>query len=259
MSKTLNRPPYGNYKVLNNDGDLMFRCDDRKANWYLHRGLARTVAQDTIQLTFDPKGPGHVGDHFFLQEKINKCVVCGSFDNLTKHHVVPRVYRRFFTDELKSHSSHDVVVLCIKCHEDYEEHAFRLKLIIAQENGIPVHGKGLRIDETLRRVRWAAGAIINHGHKIPAARKEELLQHLRNYYGKQEITEEDLENANSLDYLTMDGFIYHGKYVVEHLTDIAAFVKRWRKHFFDTMSPKHLPPGWDLERSIWRDTDVSYN
>ena len=258
MSKTLSSPPYGNCKVLDGDGELMFRCDDRKTNWYLQRGLARIVSENpcTIQLMFEPKGRGHIGDNFFLQEKMNKCVVCGSHDHLTKHHVVPRVYRKFFSEELKSHSSYDVVVLCIKCHEAYEEHAFNLKKIIGDEFGIPVHGTGGIRDERLCRVRMAANALINHRHRMPHARIEELLDRLREHYGKHDITDEDLETANTVDFLSLEGYVYHGKYVVEHLDDLEAFIKKWRKHFIDTMLPQHLPDGWNQERPIQRDLIV---
>lgn len=257
MSKTLSRLPYGNYKVLNRDGELMFRCDDRKANWYLKRNLAKIVSNNTVQLLFETKGCGHVGDEFFLQEKLNCCCVCGSHDHLTKHHVVPKGYRKFFPEELKSHSSYDVVVLCIQCHETYEEHAFQLKKIVANEFGIPVHGKGGKArDDKLCRVRAAAYAIINHGHKMPVERAEALKDRLREYYGHHDITQEELEESAELSYLSSNDHVPHGKYVIEHLDNLEEFVKRWRKHFIDTMDPQYLPDGWVLGRSIHRDLIV---
>lgn len=253
MGKILTRPAYGNYKVLDCEGQLMFRCDDRKANWYLKRNLAKTIESHTIQLMFEAKGRGHVGDEFFLQEKFNRCCVCGCHDGLTKHHIVPRVYRKFFPEELKSHQSYDVVVLCIDCHESYEAHAFELKKVIASEYNIPVHGTGGIRDERVCRARTAAGALINHRDKMPPARIEELMNRVRDYYGKYDITEEDLQEANVLSYLSLENYVYHGQYVVERLHDIESFVKRWRKHFIDTMQPKHLPDGWDMGRTIHKD------
>lgn len=253
MSKTLSREPYGNCKVLDRNGNLMFRCDDRKTNWYLQRGLAKIISDSpcTIQLVFETKGCGHVGDEFFLQEKFNRCCVCGSHDHLTKHHVVPRGYRKFFPEELKSHSSYDVVVLCIQCHETYEEHAYQLKKDVAAEFGIPVHGRGGRKrDEKLCRIRAAAYALINHGHKMPHERAEALRDRLREHYGRHDITQEELEECANLSYLSSNDHTPHGKYVVEQLGDLEEFVKRWRKHFVATMSPKFLPPYWDINRRI---------
>lgn len=252
MSKTLSRLPYGNYKVLNRDGELMFRCDDRKANWYLKRNLAKIVSNNTVQLLFETKGCGHVGDEFFLQEKLNCCCVCGSHDHLTKHHVVPKGYRKFFPEELKSHSSYDVVTMDIDCHELYEEHAANLKKIIAKEFGIPVHGKGKTRDEKLCRVRAAAYALINHGHKMPHERAEALRDRLREHYGHYDIAQEELEKSADLSCLSDSDYVPHGKYVVEHVGDLEAFVKRWRDHFVLTMKPKFLPDGWSADRSIYK-------
>lgn len=254
MSKTLARPPYGNCKVLDRSGNLMFRCGPEKVQWYLERSLADVVSTEdpfTIQLTFQPNGPGHVGDEFFLQEKENRCVVCASEERLTMHHVVPRCYRRYFPDELKSHSSHDVVVLCIYCHEDYEAHAFSLKQQIANEYGIPVSGKCVSIDPYLTRVRSAAGTLSRYRPQLPLVRAEELLDVLRDYYKKQEITAEEIESAAAIDHRMTKDFIHYGEWVVRHTPDLEELVRRWRKHFFDTMHPRFLPTGWDKDRSIY--------
>jgi hypothetical protein len=34
---------YGNYQVFSPDNVLMFRCDEKKANWYLDRDLAEKI------------------------------------------------------------------------------------------------------------------------------------------------------------------------------------------------------------------------
>jgi len=260
MSKTLANPPYGNCKVLDLAGKLMFRCGPDKVQWYLDRDLARVISTDdpfTIQLTFVTNGPGHVGDDYFLQDKANVCVVCASTDMLTMHHVVPRCYRRHFPEQLKSHSSHDVVVLCIDCHEDYEHHAFKLKQEIAKEYGVPVSGKGVCVDECLRLVRSAGGTLSRYRPQLPAKREQELLDVLRDYYGRDAITDEDIEEAAAIDHRVTEDFVHHGKYVVANTPDLEAFVKRWRKHFIVTMKPQHLPDGWDLERTIHRHKEAS--
>ncbi|KAJ4457155.1 hypothetical protein PAPYR_7449 [Paratrimastix pyriformis] len=55
---------------------------------------------------------------------------------LTKHHIVPYLYRHYFPHALKAHLSHDVVLLCHACHERYEQHADCLKTTIAHELGL---------------------------------------------------------------------------------------------------------------------------
>jgi len=42
----------------------------------------------------------------------NQCVVCGEKDNYVKYNVVPHFYRTFFPAKLKTHWSHDCLLLC---------------------------------------------------------------------------------------------------------------------------------------------------
>jgi len=230
----------------------MFRSEDKRAQWYLKRNLAKIVSENVIQLLFEPKGHGHVGDYYYLNEKENRCVVCGSADELTKHHVVPRCYRRYFPETLKSHTSYDVLPLCIPCHEKYEESAFRLKQTIATEYGMPVGGSSQCVDEKLWKVRKAAGALDRTSHTMPAARKEELLQLVRDYYCKQELTDEEIKVAAGLNHKLKSIQVYHGEYVISKTDDLEGFVNRWRNHFVQTMNPQFLPDGWTLDRSIWK-------
>ncbi|NIQ13420.1 MAG: hypothetical protein GTO02_03115, partial [Candidatus Dadabacteria bacterium] len=171
-------PQYGNCEVLGPDGNLMFRCCQKKALWYLERNLGNQISKEpfTIQLTFTPKGKGHVDDPYFLQIMKNLCVVCGSDENLTRHHVVPYCYRKFFPTNLKDHRSYDVMALCIPCHELYEEKATEFKEELAVKHSAPVSGTGARFDKALSAARGAARAILEHGNKIPPARKDILIE-----------------------------------------------------------------------------------
>lgn len=45
---TKDRKIYGNCQVLSPEGHLMFRCESKKANWYLKRDLAQIVNLDPI-------------------------------------------------------------------------------------------------------------------------------------------------------------------------------------------------------------------
>jgi len=127
---------YGNCKVFSPQDELMFLCLEKKAKWYLDRGLAIIVKEDPleIKLTFQPNGKGHTfNSAYYLAKKENKCVVCGETDikELTKHHVVPSEYVKHFPLEVKSRSSHDIVAICQKCHYDYENnHAQKLKMML---------------------------------------------------------------------------------------------------------------------------------
>lgn len=43
-------------------------------------------------------------------------VVCGTSTGLLRHNIIPHLYRQLFPLRMKSHSSHDVVLLCAVCH-----------------------------------------------------------------------------------------------------------------------------------------------
>lgn len=61
-------------------------------------------------------GPKERGQGYELELKDNVCVRCGASEHLSRFHVVPHTYRKYFPLHLKSHSQHDVVVLCVDCH-----------------------------------------------------------------------------------------------------------------------------------------------
>ena len=98
---------YGNCQILHPDGSLMCYCAMRKINWYLKRNLATQISNNpvVIKLNFQPKGKGNADNPFYLQERRNICVVCGTQENLTKHHCVPYCFRKHFPNEYKSHTS----------------------------------------------------------------------------------------------------------------------------------------------------------
>lgn len=101
------------------DGDLLCTMDKIKADWYLRKGLAKVVTESPLRmrLCFEPHGraigePGAYDRH----EKTNRCVVCGETENYSRKFVIPKEYRKFYPVVIKSHSSHDVLLLCPDCH-----------------------------------------------------------------------------------------------------------------------------------------------
>lgn len=115
---------YDNCRALSPEGLHMFYCTKKLARSYIKKGLAEVLCEEPLvfRLKFIPKGPGSPA----LPPRPNRCECCKTEDNLTRHHVVPYEYRKWFPLELKSHRSHDYVVpLCRKCHDEYEAHAFR--------------------------------------------------------------------------------------------------------------------------------------
>ena len=55
------RKIYGNCQVLSPGGILMFRCDEKKAKWYLNRNLGEILSESPliVKLKFEPRGLGN--------------------------------------------------------------------------------------------------------------------------------------------------------------------------------------------------------
>lgn len=248
---TLKNPQYENCEVLGPDGNLMFRCCRKKATWYLAKKLGKQLQDEplTVQLTFVPKGVGHINDPYFLQKMENKCVVCGSEEDLNRHHIVPYCYRKFFPTHLKQHRSYDVMAICVPCHHKYEEHALELKQSLAVKYSAPVSGKGARFDKALSSARGAAKAILESGHLIPDDKKQTLMDRIKVYLNR-DYDEKDLQELVDKNPYDFGNYIHHGRIVIEHINDIESFVRDWRQHFIDTMNPQFLPSFWTVYRPV---------
>jgi HNH endonuclease len=243
------KPTYNNLRFYNRDGELIFRGGPRKADWYLSRNLAELIDGDPtrIRLLFETNGDGRAGDDFYLQDRENRCVVCGTDDHkvLTGHHIVPYSFRRWYPEELKSHSCFDILPVCTKCHDEYNPHEREFRLQLAKEYDAPLDGTYDRqkwLDYV--RVRKDAYALIECGDQIPQDRKDFLLNRIK------EITGEDNPDLKLLVETPFEQAptISQGQMIVPQLTDIPAFNIRWRKHFVETMKPQYLPEYWDVER-----------
>ncbi|KAL5978635.1 hypothetical protein ACLOJK_029752 [Asimina triloba] len=210
-------PVYHNCRIFASDGRLLCYCDQKKLDWYLRRDLAKLVEEDppAIMLLFEPKGrPEDEDNDFYIQSKKNMCVGCGEGNHYLRYRIIPSCYRLHFPEHLKSHRSHDIVLLCVDCHEIAHAAAERHKKHIAAEFGIPlfiqkvVHPVEYQVSETSGldtnpeeagvsplQLRTAAMALLRHGSRLPSKRREELIKVVREYYGGREVSEEDLEAA----------------------------------------------------------------
>ncbi|XP_060076578.1 exonuclease 3'-5' domain-containing protein 2-like [Ylistrum balloti] len=250
---TRQRPLYDNCLLLAPDGDLLCSCDVKKAAWYLERGLADKVEDSplTVKLRFEPAG--RPTDDYYLQDKENICVVCGADESYIRKCVIPREYRKYLPHQLKDHSSHDVLLMCVPCHMDSTQHDSVLRNKLAEECNAPIdNGSGIKVhnDEDLRKVCSAAKALLKSRDKIPAQRQELLEDTIRSFYNTEVVTEELLNEAVDIDYKIRNiWYKPHGKRVVTYMKrhgGLFNFEKRWRKHFLQTMKPKFMPKGWSV-------------
>eukprot|EP00850_Spirogloea_muscicola_P022332 SM000288S10784 [mRNA] locus=s288:109573:116835:- [translate_table: standard] len=211
-------PVYQNCRIYAGDGRLLCYCDRKKLDWYVQRSLAEYLDEEppSVRLLFEPKGrPEDSANEFYIQSKANRCVGCGEAGHYLRYRLVPSCYRQYFPEHLKSHRSHDIVLLCIDCHEIAHKAAERQKRQVAEDFGIPlvparicaplggqeISAEGAGSAESSRPgvepslLRRSAMALLRHGRSMPPARLQELEEVLRNYTGKEDVSRDDLEQA----------------------------------------------------------------
>lgn len=245
MSKILpssKTPIYSNYVMQAPDGVQLCRIDQKRADWYLSRDLAELIDNKTIKLKFEPSGRANVDDPFQQEVKYNICVVCGSTNDLTRHHIVPYCYRKHLSEEVKNYGMHDVVILCVDCHNSYEATVDDYKKYLSNQFNVPLHSN---LDDSLNKAIKAAFAIKKHKEKLPSWRKKELESIINDYLGKK-YTEEELNSLISKSPKT------HSELVVEKLDceSIQSFFEGWRKHFVEKTNPQYMPEYWSITRKV---------
>ncbi|EFJ48844.1 hypothetical protein VOLCADRAFT_104579 [Volvox carteri f. nagariensis] len=238
---------YENCRLLAPDGAVLCTCGAKKVAWYLERGLARVVSKDptTIQLKFEPRGRGHADDEYYLSDKENRCCVCGSTGEYLRHSVVPHCYRQHFPASMKSHLSHDIVLMCPPCHKTCSVRDQRRMEALGRTFQAPLGSA------TAAKFRHDSGlgAVV-----IPPARRRELEDLLRRHFGVEHVDDALVRQAADVDPRTEDfNWRSHAELVVRALggrDKLEGFVRGWRQHFLDTMRPRFMPPHWRVDARV---------
>ena len=165
-------PLYDGWLMLSPQGDTMARIKESRARRYVSRGLAIVDEElRQITLTFQPSGLGNAAEPWLVEPKANACVGCGAeqavgatrtnghvletatfaqadyevsrepavargHSGLIRWSVLPPSMRRLLPAHLKSHDSHDIVLLCGECHKTVEAPYARWRRDILAEHGI---------------------------------------------------------------------------------------------------------------------------
>lgn len=265
-----------NWDVHHPDGYHMYTTSGRKVKWYLDRNLAVVTEPHKIRLTFIPKGKGF-SDHelFGKLPRVNRCVVCGEEHGLQRHHVVPYHYRKFMPLKYKSRNHHDVVLICRKHHEEYEQIAKFHKNKIAEEfqvdsieimNTRQINYMVDQLKDQFKAVKLL-DTLLNRYNVIPIERVEWIASELQNVLNI-DVLKMDFEEIEELyhktdkliktkkaEMMNVENF-FHGKAVIEKLEttkDFEKFIKGWRVHFIESMSPLYMPVGWSVDFTYSRD------
>ncbi|XP_075144958.1 exonuclease 3'-5' domain-containing 2 [Haematobia irritans] len=256
---------YDNCLLEAPDGELLCTIDRRKAQWYVERSLGEEVNKEsfTVRLNFEPAGrtEGDVGK-YYQTPKENQCVVCGHKEAYIRKNVVPREYRKHFPVVMKTHTSHDVLLLCHPCHQlsNISDLKIRHKLSLMCDAPFTQEESSIKFKEIpeLKKLRSAARALLYHGDKLKDERRKELETVILDYYKEESIVEKELlETAAEIDIKTSnENYCNHGEKVVQMFqTKFGGLIeleKIWRQHFLETMHPTFLPKLWDVNHNANR-------
>ncbi|XP_058805451.1 exonuclease 3'-5' domain-containing protein 2 [Phymastichus coffea] len=271
-----NKPLYHNCYLQAPDGDILCTCDKKKAEWYVSKQLGEIVQENplTVRLKFEPSGraSGEVGK-YYTQVKVNQCVVCGASDKFIRKNVVPREYRKYFPLVMKSHQSHDVLLLCPSCHEVSNFQDLHLRRKLSEMCDAPLSGPLLRSEESIPKgwkMLQSAVKVLRDGVSLPYERRKELEIYIMKFTGQKEITagflnvlHEQLAEKifqKNLQKKSLKKNIPaqvknqpHGLKVVQYFEKkdggLVELEKLWREHFLDTMKPKFLPDLWSVSHN----------
>ena len=258
-------PLYHNCMLEAPDGQQLCTSDVKKAQWYISKGLGYKVSDDpfTVRLKFEPSGrpQGEAGE-YYLSVKPNICVVCGRDQSFLRKSVVPHEYRKYFPAVMKDHQSHDVVLLCVSCHQQSNQLDSQLRKRLADMCGAPLGSEAdvkVRANLELKRVRSAGRALQGNRGKqpgIPGDRLEELLTVLREHYHTNTVTDQIIDMAADCPVNEENqNYVPHSRAVVQHFLERGGLLQlevMWRQHFLRTMQPRHLPPLWSVHHQADR-------
>eukprot|EP00747_Dinoflagellata_sp_TGD_P051077 gnl/TRDRNA2_/TRDRNA2_147143_c0_seq2.p1 gnl/TRDRNA2_/TRDRNA2_147143_c0~~gnl/TRDRNA2_/TRDRNA2_147143_c0_seq2.p1 ORF type:complete len:303 (+),score=37.18 gnl/TRDRNA2_/TRDRNA2_147143_c0_seq2:122-1030(+) len=250
--------------MLAPDGTHIANVDHQKAEWYLSRGLGVRISENpfAFQLFSAPQGMGHAGDEFYLQDRLNCCVGCGTGDRLVRFYVVPHSFRRLLPQHLKEHESHDIVLLCVRCFTVASQAVSRHRKQILVQSGISdntSHRLVVEVDKD--RARKAANALLQP--RLPEDVRKQKLATVCAYLGidaageltdvavrelAKKVTRTVAEDYVSPEvaFMTKEGLSQGADYKERCFR----FIVGWRQAFVDALKPAHLPHKWDVHRKL---------
>jgi hypothetical protein len=265
-----------NWDVHHPNGVHMYTTSKKKVDWYLERNLATIISSNKIQLTFTPRGEGFKEHEVFGKTpRVNKCVVCGEEHGLQRHHVVPYHYRKFMPLIYKSRNHHDVVLICRKHHEEYEQIAkfykneIALKFKVESIEEMNAKQITLMVDnlkDDFKAVKLI-DTVLNRYNDIPEERVIWISNEIEKMLGIKllDMGFDEIEALNDKmnesikskksKLMNAENF-FHGKAVIEKLKkprDFNKFIKGWRVHFIESMKPKFMPFGWSVNFTFSRE------
>lgn len=252
---------YDNIEFYSPDDKLMFLGSQKKVDWYLKRNLIEQIEENKFKFLFKPKGNGQYGDGEWDKTSLsmrcmfkqNVCVVSGRNTHLTRHHIVPAAYSKYFLfdDYHKNRMGHhDVVLLTSALHEEYEIKALYLKEKLCKKYDITPFKDSCKLQgKVFSSVKQGKKLLDKNYIENNKYYKKELAEYCMRFNLNEDQIEKFVEEREK-DVNALNG---HYKELSEKLISlemIQEFCEIWRKHFIDTMKPKFLPDEWSIKTQI---------
>lgn len=221
---------FDNIKILSPNNEIVAYCSNAKAKFYLKKNLAEYIDDKNIKLFFEPKYKNKI-----LIIKENICIVCGTKDNLSKHHIIPYCYIKHMPTNVKKCFSNDIYFLCEEHHKKYEIFAEKEKVKLLDKFGYDCHGLPKDIS---CKIRMATNLNLSlNKHWLNTKARENILNKLKNI---------NCENWEYFDVTEHPLYMNPSKLIINNFKNINQLCVFWRKHFVNTMNPKYLPKEWNL-------------
>ena len=255
QNSTRKAPLYHNCLLEAPDGQVLCTMDVKKANWYINKDIGWKVSDDplTVRLKFEPSGrPSGKSGEYYTSAKTNQCVVCGHEKSFLRKSVVPHEYRKYFPAVMKDHQSHDVLLMCVSCHQRSNLYDAEVRKYLSDLCSAPIGTEEdvkVRANVDLKKVKSAGRALINRD-KIPDWRIVELENIVKDHYNVEELTEEIIKQAADCNFNEVnEEYVPHSRAVVQYFLENGGLLQLevlWRKHFIDKMNPQYLPELWSV-------------
>lgn len=237
LTISLNNKPFGECEVYHSDDTLAFNCTPAKARWYMKNKVVTIINEEPLKIRFISES------RCKSYNKADKCVCCGSSNNLTKHHIIPYCYGKYFIKGYKSNQTNrDIVVMCADCHSSYEQKANEFKDKIIKHYNISNSNYYSNDDlKSIRIVKYAQ-TLIKHYDKIPKNKIILLENEIKKYYNIDNLSNEKLQEISNVKKYTRN----HGKIIISKIKDLNKFVEIWRLHFIKNTNCKYLPKNYNI-------------
>jgi hypothetical protein len=242
---------YDNIAVLSDKDESLGFINTKRAEKFLSWGIMVWVEENRVlKMTREPTG-GIVRHKTLITPRKNVCVVCGTNDDCSFHHIVPRCYKKYFPNSLKSHNNYDVMLMCIPCHRKYERVAYEFKKQLAEKYGTESVSDMSSEARTKSYAVESASTLLKHGTKMPSYRIAQLQQNIKKFIKKELLTERDITEIALLrpEKKTASSYLVAQKLKTEE--EIKKFIITWREHFLNTMKPKFMPDFWKSDEDAY--------